>query len=270
LFTVTAAGATPGLYYVRDHTVYDSNGVRLQGRTDEYGLISVALSPRPDGIVQVAGVRIEGGHGALDVGTTTQMYRTSINGTLSRPAWAPDVDEVWVGSGSDLYRVSMPSRTVHRVQVDVPSGSGTGTIAAVRLSPEGSRVALVLRTHGTSQIYIGEVVRSGTTVRVVNLAPISPQAVVIRDVAWNDQFKLFAIGTDKLLDGWGLWEMQSDGSLWTLRSNSGLPQSPNSLTVASGSVAVVSAGPTVWEQQASSWESLSGDETFGRNPIYAE
>jgi hypothetical protein len=114
------------------------------------------------------------------------------------------------------------------------------------------------------------VVRNGSGVRVVNLAPISPQAVLIRDVAWNDQFKLFAIGTDKLVGGWGLWEVQSDGSLWTQRSNSGLPQAPSSLTVASGSVAVVSAGNTVWQQQASSWESLSGDETDGRNPVYEE
>ena len=111
-------------------------------------------------------------------------------------------------------------------------------------------------------------VRNGNDVRVENLAPITPQAVSIRDVAWNDQFKLFAIGTDRLLGTWGLWEVQSDGSLWTLRSNSGLPQAPGSLTVASSAAAVVSAGDTVWQQQGSSWESLSGDDTFGRNPVY--
>jgi hypothetical protein len=270
LYTLESAGATPNLYYLHKHVVYDSNSVRLPGRINDYGLVSVCLSSRPDGTVQAAGVRIENGHGVLDVGTTSQLYRTTVKGALSRPAWAPDVDEAWIGAGSDLYRVSMPSRTVHHVALDVPPGSAKGTIVAVRLSPEGSRVALVLRTHGTSQIYIGEVVRNGSSVRVVNLAPISPQAVLIRDVAWNDQFKIFAIGTDKLLGGWGLWEMQSDGSLWTERSSSGLPQAPGSLTVAAGSVAVVSAGPTVWQQQASAWEPLSGDETDGRNPIYEE
>ena len=64
--------------------------------------------------------------------------------------------------------------------------------------------------------------------------------------------------------------MQCDGSLWTLRSNVGLPQAPDSLTVASGSAAVVSADKTVWRQQAGSWSPLGADETHGTNPIYNE
>lgn len=269
-FTVTATSSPPSLFYLYRHTVHDSAGAIVSGRMNDYALVSIAVSPRPNSTMQVAGVRVEGKTQVLDVGTSTRLYRTTVKGALSRPAFAPDVDEVWVGDGSNLYRVSMPTRAVHPVALDVPKGSAAGRIVAVRLSPEGSRVAIVLSANGTSQIYLGDVVRSGSSARVVNLAPISPQAVLIRDVAWNDQFKLFAVGVDKLAAGWGLWELQSDGSQWTQRSNSGLPQTPNSLTVAAGSLAVVQAGDTVWKQQAGSWQPLFGENTYGTNPIYAE
>ena len=269
-FTVTATSSPPGLFYLYRHTVHDSAGAVVSGRMNDYGLISIALSPRPNSTVQIAGVRDEGKTQVLDVGTASRLFRTRVKGQLSRPAFAPDFDEAWVGDGSSLYRVSLPSRDVHTVALDVPRGRATGRIVAVRLSPEGSRVAIVLSANGTSQIWVGDVVRNGTNARVVNLAPISPEAVLIRDVAWNDQFKLFAIGVDRLTAGWGLWELQSDGSVWTERSNSGLPQAPRSLTVAAGSLAVVQAGDTLWQQQAGSWEPLFGENTYGTNPIYAE
>jgi hypothetical protein len=270
-------GAAPDLYYVHAGGVYDALGQRVRGKVGagSYGLNSVALRADPDGSgdLLVAGVRGSGAKHYLDIGTPTQLYATKLKGDLSRPAWAPNAAEVWVGSGQHLFRVSWPSRTVRPVPVDVPEGVTSGTIVAVRLSPEGSRVAVVLRSNArpqTSQVYVGGVVRTGSDVRVTNLTPISPQAINVNDVAWNDQLKLFVVGTNLITHSWGLWEVQCDGSLWTLRSNFGLPQAPDSLTVASGSVAVVSAGDTVWRQQAGSWEPLGADETHGSNPIYNE
>ncbi len=271
-FGVNVSEAAPDLYYVHGGGVYDILGQRLRGRVGNgsYELTSVALRPESVGSTNllVAGVR-GSTHQYLDVGTPAQLFPTKLSGDLSRPAWAPNVPEVWVGSGQHLFRVSWPSRTVRAVPVDVPEGVASGTIIAVRLSPDGSRVAMVLRSNArphTSQIYVGGIVRTGSDVRVTNLTPISPQAVTVNDVAWNDQLKLFVIGTNLITHTWGLWEVQADGSLWTLRSNVGLPQAPDSLTVASGSVAVVAAGKTVWRQQAGSWSPLGADETHGHQP----
>jgi hypothetical protein len=270
-FVVTPPGS--GLYYLRDGGVFSAGGRRLPGRTGTgaYGLSAVALRARAGtSDLQVAALRGTGKLRYLDVGTSAQLYATRLHGELSRPAWAPDVAEAWVGDGPNLYRVT-PTGALQIVAVDVAGGKAGGTISAVRLSPEGSRAALVLKaSDGTSQLYVGSVVRGSSDVRVANLAPISPQGIAVKDVAWNDQLKLFAIGTNRTTGAWGLYEVQCDGSLWTLRSNSGLPQSPDSLTVAAGSVAVVSAGGTVWRQQAGSWESLVADETRGTSPIYVE
>jgi hypothetical protein len=267
------SGVAPTLYYVLDGAVHTATGHRIPGNVGagSYGLSSAALSkPTDTGTVLVAGVHGTGSRQYLDIGRPDLLRRTRLQGRLTRPTWAPNAPEAWVGSGHDLYRASYPSATVRTVPINAQQGGVHGTILAVRLSPEGSRVAIVLRSDGTSQIYVGSVVRNGTDVRVTDLAPISPQGIVVNDVAWNDQLKLFAIGRNRATHTWGLWEVQSDGSLWTLRSDSGLPQPPDSLTVSAGSVAVVSAGDTVWRQQLSSWEPLGADETHGSNPVYDE
>lgn len=264
------------LYYVHDGAILTAAGRRLPGKlgAGSYGLTSVALSPRlgssDSAGLLVAGVRGSGANEYLDVGTAQSLVTTRLHGALSRPAWAPDVPEVWIGAGANLYRVS-PTGVIRLVPVDAAVGKVNGSIVAVRLSPEGSRVAMVLKApDGSAQIYVGAVVRGTSDVRVAGLTPISPQSIAVTDVAWNDELKLFAVGTDESSGSWGLYEVQCDGSLWTLRNNSGLPQAPDSLTVAAGSVAVVSAGETVWQQQAGSWGSLVGDDTRGTNPIYVE
>jgi hypothetical protein len=264
------------LYYVHDGAVLTATGRRLPGRLGAggYGLTSVAMAPRVGTSgstgLRLAGVRGSGANEYLELGTSESLVTTQLHGELSRPAWAPDVPEVWIGDGANLYRVS-PTGDIHVVPVDAAVGKASGTVVAVRLSPEGSRVAMVLKApDGSAQIYVGAVVRGTSDVRVAGLTPISPQSIAVADVAWNDQLKLFAIGTDESTGSWGLYEVQCDGSLWTLRNNSGLPQTPDSLTVAAGSVAVVSAGDTVWQQQAGSWGSLVGDDTRGTNPIYVE
>jgi Tol biopolymer transport system component len=93
------------------------------------------------------------------------------------------VAEVWIGDGPNLYRLSRAG-ALHSVPVDTAVGKVNGRVTAVRLSPEGSRVALVLTASDhTSQIYVGSVVRSSSDVRVANLTPVSPQGVAVRDVA---------------------------------------------------------------------------------------
>jgi hypothetical protein len=94
--------------------------------------------------------------------------------------------------------------------------------------------------------------------------------VAVTDVAWNDQLKLFSIGRDLVTAEDGVYEVQCDGSLWTPRGNNGLPGTPESVTAAAFSEAVVSAGGTVLQQQGATWEGLLGVPTNGKNPVYLE
>lgn len=259
-------------YYVNGGAIYTQSGHRVPGKgASAYGLTSVALRTEPSSdAMQLAGVFVKNGEEHLDIGTTTQLYPTTVRGVLSRPAWAPDLDEAWIGDGASLLRVTTAGKA-YVVPMDAGNAQAGGTVAAVRFSPEGARVALVLKnSDGVSRAWVGAVVRGSSQVRVTGLTPISPPGVAVRDVAWNDQLKLFAIGTDSRTSGWGVYEVQCDGSLWTLSSSTNLPQAPDSVTVASGSPAAVSAGTTVWRQQGTSWQAPVGEETHGINPVYVE
>jgi hypothetical protein len=265
--------SAPALYYVSGGAVFDQDGKRLPGPVGNgnYGLRSVALADRggSQGLL-VAGVR--GSPATLDIGTARRgLIATTVRGKLSRPAWVPGEREVWIGDGPRLDRVG-PSGVPQVIQVTSASGPASGRVAAVRLSPEGSRVALVLATpDGGSQLWLGAVVRgSSGKVRVDSLTPISPRGITVTDVAWNTELKLFAIGRDASSLEPGIYEVQSDGSLWNPKGIGNLPQGPDSITVTENVVASVSTGPTVWKQRAGSWVGLHGDETQGSKPVYVE
>jgi Lipoprotein LpqB beta-propeller domain len=263
------------LYYVRGGAVYQESGRRIPGRVGAgaYDLTSAALTvTKASDALQVAGVRGSGSQAVLDISNPKvpgALVATTVHGNLSRPAWAPGTKEVWIGAGKALKRVTGP-RSVQTVSLEVAQGKANGRVSAVRISPDGGRVALVLTAGDSSQIYVGNIVRNGNKVSVNNLAPITPQAVYITDVAWNDQLKLFVTGRDMFTDESQVYEVQCDGSIWNSRGNSGLPGAPVTVTAAAGSEAVVSTGNFIWQQSGTAWQGLLDGDTRGSNPIYLE
>jgi hypothetical protein len=228
-------------------------------------------TPETSSDVLIAGVSGPPGDSWLWVGTVGhRLYRTTVHGRLSRPAWSPGGRDLWIGDGGDLYEVS-PRGSATLVQTSGAGGRTDGRISAVRVSPEGSRLAVVLTTAAdSSQLLIGAIVRGPNAVHVDGLTPVSPQDVVITDAAWNDELKLFAIGRDVAIGDAGVYELEVDGSLWIARGTGNLPQAPDSITVTYRAPAAVSVGGTVWKQRGGSWTGLHGDETRGLNPIYEE
>ena len=262
--------ANPALYYINRGGVVDAAGRPLGGPVGagDYGLSSAALGSAGSGDLRVAGVSGAGTGGRLYVGSVrTGLKATAVHGQLSRPAWVPGRDEVWVGAGAALQRCTLGGACTAPPLVAASGAVPRGTIGAVRFSPEGGRVAMVIAgADGSSQVWIGAVDRSGTQVRVDGLTAITPVGIAIRDVAWNDPLKLFVIGSSST----NIYEVQADGSLWTTRTIPGLPQNPESITVAENQEAWVSAGQTVWVQRNGSWTSPGSGETPGVNPVYAE
>ncbi len=283
-FTATGIAApanparpSPRLFYIRNHAVVDASGRPLPGElgsgADNLTSISLAAKAGSKDLL-AAGTSGPDNNATLLVGTRSSGLRaTSLRGRLSRPTWAPGLDEVWVGDGSRVYRVSHGGRPS-----DVPvagANAPTGRVSALRFSPDGSRVAMVLsgNDEASAQVWVGLVVRASgqAQVRVDSLEPISPQRIVVSDVAWNDELKLFTIGTVPGSGEGHVYEVQVDGSLWTSRTGTeDLPGPPDSITVAEGVPAWVSVGGTVWAQTGGSWASPNGSTSGCTNPTYLE
>jgi hypothetical protein len=274
---VNPPNPAPALFYIRSGAVVDAAGKPLQGAlgTGRYGLTSVALaSQAASEDLLAAGTSGPASDARLLVGSElTGLHNTGLHGPLSRPTWAPTLNEMWIGDGSKVYRVTNGG---HPTEVPV-AGAGplAGRVTALRFSPEGTRIAMVLtaRDAGSAQVWVGSVVRTPAQaqVRVDSLEPITPQGIAVTDVAWTDQLKLFVIG--RQLSGPGqnnVYEVQVDGSLWTPRKVVNLPGAPDSITVSENVPAWVSVDGTVWVQTGGSWSSPGDKTTFGDNPTYLE
>ncbi len=268
------------VFFLRRGDIVEQGSGSLAGalRHSPYFLSSIALTRlNNDQDLEVAGVT--GNDRQLILGSQRRGYGKPINfkTRLSRPAWAPglpkdDPPEVWIGAGDKLLRVEIQGNTGKPSQVAVPTAAGGGRILAVRLSPEGSRIALVIASaDGQGQLYVGSVVRSAGQVRV-DLQAISPDGVSVQDVGWIGTQKLIAIGSQRGTGEPQIFETNVDGSLWSGRSiGPTLPGAPDSVTVALGQLAWVSVNKTVWEQDGRSWTSpTAAAQTFGDKPVYLE
>lgn len=276
-FTSELGPATPesAVYYLVGGRVRDDSGRPVPGPlgagTSGY-LTSVAVGrPRPGGPLYAAGITGSGSKERLEVGSVRGGLRpTSLRGRLSRAAFVPGRPEVWIGAGSNLYRVSADAQHPHVVRVPIVSGGGQ--IVALRLSPEGARIALVIAgAGGATQIWIGAVVRGAGPPRVDGLTPISPVGLVITDVAWLDAFKLFAIGYLTDSQDSRTFETGADGTDWTNSTIGNLPAPPDTVTAATSSNVWVSANGYVWKLSGTSWVSPgTTGQTVGTAPAYLE
>jgi hypothetical protein len=277
-FTAIAGPQLPvsEVYYLNGGRIRDENGKLLAGPLNEGApLNSFAISrASAAGPLLVAGVTGPPASAHLEVGTERSGLRpASVQGTLTRPAFVPGRAEVWIGDGPKVYRVSVTDAAPHVDAVPIASPTGGGQIVALRFSPEGSRVAIVVAgVGGSQQLYIGSIVRGAGPVRIDRVEQISPPGVVIRDVSWLDSARLFAVGYYASSQEGHTFETGVDGSEWTNVGLGNLPDPPDNVAAATGGNVWVSSGGFVWKQSGSnSWVSpgLTGD-TPGSAPVYLE
>jgi hypothetical protein len=277
---VQTTTTSPALYFIHQGGLSDAAGEPVAGEigTGGYGLTSVALSSILGADrLRVAATSGTGSARRLllgEIGGT--LHPAGLTGPLSRPAWMPDENEVWIGDGPTLYRIDSDGKR-SKVAITVSAGTAAGRIVAVQPSPEGARVALVIAAAGgTSQIWIGTIARGADSVQVVGLHAISPVGVRVSDVGWYDTRKLYAIGTDKATQDPGVYETECDGSFWRADGIGDLPNAPDSLAVASGGLPAVSVretevtGETVWVQRDGTWVSPEKGTTYGTAPTYVQ
>ncbi|MFD9692285.1 LpqB family beta-propeller domain-containing protein [Kitasatospora sp. NPDC059088] len=170
---------------------------------------------------------------------------------LSSPAKAGTKDDglaspSWDGRG-DLWVVDRNPQNPRVVMVrggktyTAPVDGLTGqTVQALKLSSDGARIALVVKSPGVngSSLMFGRVEHGGTpqapTVRITGVRPAAPSLVDVASVSWSETDQLLVLGKEQDRPQ-QLYYISTDGSQSTdgqLQTGNGLPSSPQSISTA--------------------------------------
>jgi hypothetical protein len=268
----------------RHRLVTGDNGQAVPGPlglAGRYDLTSVAVaSVRPEDDYYVAATIGTGSDQTFWMGRTQSgLLRMDVpRGPLTRPSWAAGLPEAWVANGPTLYRVNWADAALPPNVSEVPTALPSGDrITALRLSPEGSRIAMIVQgPNGSAQLFVGAVVRTGSggadKVRVDSAQAITPPSYHLSDVAWSDDMTLWVVGTDDPQQhSHGIWSVTVDGSTVREHSSAGLPQGADSIATGSGLLPWVSAGGYVFEL-STEWAGPGPNHrtTAGTAPVYLE
>jgi hypothetical protein len=265
----------PGVrgYFVRYGALFDDTGVAVPNPLGQQArnFSSVAVRRTSSESLQVAGVTAAG---QFVIGDEHKLSTIKLPvPAASRPDWRPYADDVWLGAGDRgaIYRITN-GQSPRPVSVSSQVGGlPLGKVIALRLSPDGVRVALVIRgQNGRGTAWVGSVVTSGSDVRVDSLEPITPPAMTVTDLAWSDPTRLLLVAAAPGAEA-KVWQVLSDGSQLAGETTAGLPGSPTSIAGASQQEPLVAANGLILKLEGSSWQNLTGTASAvsGANPVYA-
>jgi hypothetical protein len=257
----SGATASQTAYYIRDQEVYTATGRRATDTIggSRGGVSSVAVASVGGAIPLVATVAGTGRTVFVDNSAGSLPVKLAATAE-SRPEWTRDGStEVWLGVGRGLVRVTNAG-AVHPVPISTQQGASPlvpKAVTAVRFSPDGARVALVLAGVGSrssSSAWLGNVVRSGNVVSVQGLHQFTPPAWYVRDLTWTDTFGLDVIDNAPGAFDFAIYAVRCDGSnpVAITSANDDLPAAPRYITAARDGTTWVSVGDggsaTLWRQ----------------------
>ena len=269
-FDPGALPATAPGYFVRNGAVWTTAGTPAPGPAGQgdYGARSVAVSADQRWMAVVG--RGSGGRPTLFVGRAGRPLRAVLTGaSLSPPSWlTPAAEEVWtVRNGTEV--VLVPTRGA-ATPVVVPALDRIGPVRALRLSRDGTRLALVAGPAGRERLYISVVNRQASAAWVPDPVELDVGEGPVTDVSWSGALDLVALVRGGEQDS-ALYALRVDGvTAGRLVSTSGLPGPPSAVAAAPSLPMLTVAAGTVWRTLASDepWTRVSRDGGAGSAPAY--
>ncbi|WP_433799680.1 LpqB family beta-propeller domain-containing protein [Actinomycetospora sp. CA-084318] len=116
---------------------------------------------------------------------------------VGRPSWTPDGSEVWTVVDGRPVRAARADGVLTPVALDTSTLAGYGPPTTLRLSPDGTKVALV----ADGRVLVATVVRDTSggarlgPVRVLRPGPVGEALAGVLDVTWSQTDQLVAVGT---------------------------------------------------------------------------
>jgi hypothetical protein len=228
-------------YFIRQGAVWTTDGKPIPGAAGqgEYQALSVGVSPSL-GRLAVVG-RVPQGM-ALYVGPARARLSRRLNGSsLTEPTWDPAIDGVWtVRDGTEIIRVPAGGSPV---QVDAPDLDHAQQIWTLRLSRDGSRVAVLVGSADARALYVGAVSSSGST--VTGLRSITPELTSVVDVTWASAESLVVLTTNRAGDA-TMYTVGVDGSWSEAITTAGLPGPPTAVAAAPSQATLAIAEDGIW------------------------
>ena len=244
-------GIRPGapLYYVQDRQLRS-----LDGAVPE----SEASSPRGFPVDEVAVSPVAGTLALLTrtpegdevrVGPQAGPFPPPV---LRRPelgslSWGPGDQGLWALARGEQPAVCLvptvpdPSRT-DPCDVSYERPEGAGPLAALRISRDGARAALVFGEGEAGRLYVGRVEPSGGRLSIAGVDPVAPSLAGVTDVAWESGTSLAVLATSPGASQVVVWRVAVDGSTGpSAVQRPGLPGDAVALAAAPGRPLVVSA-----------------------------
>lgn len=240
-------------------------GASLPGLAESTsGLVGVGISD--DGST-IAGVRVRRHSMSLVVTPRGKHQIVRLNAdSLTPPTFDPAGAAYTVATrgASRTVEAVAPDGVVQRVTVD--PRLLTRPVQQMRLSRDGARVAAVVGkpTHG--RLLVGRVTVVRGDVQFAAFRDVLPDVADVRGVAWDggDQFVVTAADA---AGGRELLEVDVDGYGTRTIPTSGLPAQPVDVATAPGRSLLVTAGRSVWRNNATGGWTRMG---FGDQPVYPD
>jgi hypothetical protein len=238
----------PTGYFLRGGAVWQTNNTPVAGPAGRSSFRALSVAGSTDQKALAVVTRRADGRQELRTGAPGSLRLAVAAGSLTRPTFGGGSGEVWtVRDGRDVLLV--PSNGAP-VRVDVPSIGTLGAIRALRLSRDGSRVALVAGAPGAERLWVGVVIREGGSVSINRLRELETGDVPVSDVSWADSLSMIALaGRPK------------DSSLFTVDvsgvsggrriDTTGLPAPPTAVAAGPASPLLTVAAGTLWSTPAS-------------------
>lgn len=218
--------------------------------TGAYRLASVGVS---SGLEFVAGVALASGGASLLIGEYGGTLAPVLSGTsFSSPAWVARQQEVWtVRNGTEVVRVPVGAAPQ---TVNTENLLGLGPIRALRVARDGTRVTIVAGEPGA--VYVGQVIRSGSTVTLAGFTPLFTGLGNTTDVAWATATQLLFLAVDPADRLTKPWLISIDGSVLAVSSVRNLSGVPTAIAAVPGRPALVSSSEVMYQLDGSTWTTL--------------